>query len=270
MLPDVEIVRGIHGDFLCFKTNDFISGHIRARGVWGETELNLATLLSEGMANPLILDIGANLGAFSIPVAKRFNTAGAIVHAFEAQRIVFQQLCANVILNRLQNVFAHHVAVGSECGVVRMPKIDYENTLNIGAVSLLPEIRKVSQVSYSETESEEIRMISIDSLDLRGRCTFVKIDVEGFESEVIKGMARFLENNSFPPICFEEWRKGKFSGAAGAEVEKRQAETRNVLSNMGYGFGNLGTNVLAQHPDAIARAGLVTQSDQTIRIVRER
>ena len=270
MLPEVEIVRGLHADFLCFKTNDFISSHIRKKGIWGEAELNLALLLSERMEKPLILDIGANLGAFSVPVAKLLAQTGATVHAFEAQRIVFQQLCANVILNRLQNVVTHHVAVGSEIGVASIPKIDYENTLNIGAVSLLPEIQKVSQVAYSEAEHEKIRMISIDSLDLDGQCTFVKIDVEGFESEVIAGMFGFLKKNRFPPVFFEECRKGKFSGAAGAEVEVRQAKTRGLLSKLGYDFGILGTNVIAQHPDAVARVNFIYQEGEIVRVVRGR
>jgi FkbM family methyltransferase len=270
MLPETEIVHGVHADFLCFKTNDFISNHIREKGIWGEAELNLALLFSGGMEKPLILDIGANLGAFSIPVAKILASADAIVYAFEAQRIVFQQLCANAILNRLGNVIACHAAVGSSAGIARIPKVDYENTLNIGAVSLLPEIQKVSQVAYSDTEHEEIRMISIDSLGLEGRCTFVKIDVEGFESEVISGMLGFLEKNSFPPVFFEEWRKGKFGGAAGAEVEMRQARTKSNLAALGYDFNILGTNVIAQHPDAAARVGLVRQDDQTINLVRLR
>lgn len=35
MLPEVEVVHGKHCDFLCFKTNDFISQHIRNNGFWG-------------------------------------------------------------------------------------------------------------------------------------------------------------------------------------------------------------------------------------------
>ena len=39
MLPEVEIVKGVHGDFLCFRTQDFISHAIRRYGVWGEKSL---------------------------------------------------------------------------------------------------------------------------------------------------------------------------------------------------------------------------------------
>lgn len=209
------------------------------------------------------------MGAFSCPVAKKLNKLGAVIHAFEAQRIVFQQLCGNVFLNGLDNVHTYNVAVGATSGVIRIPRIDYQKTQNIGAVSLIPEIQKVTQVAYSETCYEEVKMQSIDSIDLKGKCTFVKIDVEGYESEVIAGMVGFIEKSCFPAIFFEEWRKGKFSGEAGITVEKRQVKTRELLSQIGYSFTNLGTDVIAQHPNAISRLSFFRQYDQTIKIVRE-
>lgn len=270
MLPEVEIVKGIYGDFLCFRTSDLISNAIRRCGVWGEKEIGIALLASENQANPLILDIGANLGAFSIPVAKKLAQAGAIVHAFEAQRVVFQQLCANVILNRLDNVVTHHVALGAQPGVIRVPKIDYQKTENIGAVSLIPEIREVTPVAYSATESEDVAMTTVDALGVKGACTFIKIDVEGFESEVIKGMRGFVEEQSFPPILFEEWGARQFAGTAGAIVEARKAEVRSMLTAIGYAFVAMGTEVLAQHPKARARLGFVPVSGGQHKVVRER
>lgn len=270
MLPDVEIVEGREGRFLCFRTHDFISDHIRSHGVWGEIESGLATLMCEGVTAPLILDVGANLGAFSIPVAKKLGPAGAVVHAFEPQRIVFQQLCGNIFLNRLDNVFTHQLALGSETKTIRLPKVDYHNTLNIGSVSLIPGIQKVTRVAYSETEAEDVRMTTIDAMALPGRCAFIKLDVEGFESEVIAGARAFLEANGFPPILFEEWRKGKFTGAVGEEIEQRQAQTRGALGKLGYEFIHINTDVIAQHPGALAKVALRKQDDQTFKIVRER
>jgi FkbM family methyltransferase len=271
MLPDIEIVQGTYDRFLCFKTDDFVSRLIRAHGVWGESESCLAILMCEGFSSPLVLDVGANLGGFTVPVAKKLSQSGGILHAFEPQRIVFQQLCGNVILNRLDNVFAHNVALGSETKKIEIPRIDYHKTQNIGAVSLIPEIQKVTKVAYSDTSSEEVHVTSIDSLAPRGRCAFVKIDVEGFESEVIKGGVVFLEENAFPPVLFEEWRKGKFSGAAGESVEQRQAQAREALANLGYQLVSLEANLLlAQHPKGHAEVVLMKQFDHSTRIVRVR
>jgi len=117
---------------------------------------------------------------------------------------------------------------------MNLPKIDYFQTKNIGAVSLLLEIQRISNVSYHSSETEKIEIQTLESLQIDGQCSFIKIDVEGFESEVISGSLDFLARQSFPPILFEEWRKGKFSGDTGDMVEERQAKTRSLLSNLGY------------------------------------
>jgi FkbM family methyltransferase len=226
--------------------------------------------MSSGMSDAFVLDIGANLGAFSIPVARRVAAHGAHVYAFEAQRIIFQQLCGNVFLNRVGNCFAYNVAVGASDGMMRLPKIDYLRSENIGSVSLLPEIQDVTRVSYSRTEFEEVELKALDSFRFKGRCSFIKIDVEGFESEVLKGALRLIETNDFPPVLFEEWRKGKFTGAAGKSVERRQEETRSLLSGLGYNFLHLGTDILAQHPKSLAQVHVEMSSDQRGKLVRVR
>jgi FkbM family methyltransferase len=269
MLPEIEIVQGTHGKFLCFKTDDFISRQIRKKGAWGTTEAGIAMLMSEGFTRPTILDVGANLGAFSVPVARHLDRTGGIVHAFEPQRIIFQQLCGNLVLNQLENVYTHNIALGAAPGSVNVRKIDYHKTLNIGAASLVPEIQQVAQVAYLNTEFETMQIASIDSLGLGGGCAFIKIDVEGFESEVIKGAITFLENNAFPPIFFEEWRKGKFSGATDEVVARRQEETRALLSGMGYRFTKINTDVLAQHPKWNAKLAVAPRPDGTMDIFRE-
>lgn len=114
----------------------------------------------------------------------------------------------------------------------------------------MSEIQPITNVSYHPTDTEKIEIKTLDSLQIDGQCSFIKIDVEGYESEVIAGSIDFLERQSFPPILFEEWRKGKFSGEVGNAVDKRQAKTRLLLSNLGYQFLNFGLETLAQHPNA--------------------
>lgn len=270
MLPDIEILEAASGRYMCFKTRDLITDHIRKHGQWGHLEVEIAILLSSGLSGALVLDIGANMGSFSVPVARRLSGYGAAVHAFEAQRIVFQQLCGNIFLNGVSNCFTYNVAVGASNGTVRLPRIDYLRSENIGSVSLLPEIQDVTRVSYSKTDFEEVQLKAIDSLKLTGRCSFIKIDVEGFESEVLTGAVGFIEANDFPPVLFEEWRKGKFDGEAGKTVEKRQGETRSLLSRLGYKLLNLGTDTLAQHPNALAQVEIRMSSDQRGTLVRVR
>ncbi|MSO70388.1 MAG: hypothetical protein EXQ98_08980 [Alphaproteobacteria bacterium] len=63
------------------------------------------------------------------------------VTSFEAQRVVYYQLCGNIYLNRLDNVFAHHLAIGDSIGHIDGPVLDYATETNIGALSLDRNIR---------------------------------------------------------------------------------------------------------------------------------
>ena len=91
--------------------------------------------------------------------------------------------------------------------------------------------------------------------------------MEGFESEVIAGSLDFLVKQSFPPILFEEWRQGKFSGDVNEMIEKRHAKTRSLLGNLGYQFLNLGLEILAQHPNSKTEA-ILEQSNSGHRVLK--
>ena len=59
-----------------------------------------------------IIDIGGNNGNFAIDFAHMVGDNGK-VHSFEPQRLIYYQLCGNVFINGLDNVYCHNLAVGS-------------------------------------------------------------------------------------------------------------------------------------------------------------
>ena len=67
--------------------------------------------------------MGANFGCFALALARIAGPKGK-VHAFEAQRVIFDMLCGSVALNGLTQVFCHHVAVGDREGVIEVPQFD--------------------------------------------------------------------------------------------------------------------------------------------------
>ena len=104
-----------------------------------------------------------------------------VVHAFEPQRLMFQLLCANVALNSCANVFTHQTAVGAASDTLLVPSLDPAECHNYGGLSLLrPE------------PGEPVPSITIDSLDLRD-CQFIKINVEGMETEALHGAVATIE-----------------------------------------------------------------------------
>lgn len=78
-------------------------------GEWAEQETELlAGLLEEGQT---VLEVGGQWGAHALWMARAVGPQGS-VHVAEPDRLHVQQLCANVALNGLTQVFTHHVELG--------------------------------------------------------------------------------------------------------------------------------------------------------------
>ena len=137
MLPIVNLIPCNDVNFLLFDTNDAISTFLKADGVWEESLLRLSKVLLLGIPQPLVLDIGANLGAYCVPLVKEIASRGGLIFAWEPQRIVYYQLCANIFVNSLDNIFAFNLALGDESGVVQIPENNYSICENIGAFSII-------------------------------------------------------------------------------------------------------------------------------------
>jgi FkbM family methyltransferase len=149
----------------------------------------------------VVVEAGANIGAHSVPLARRVGTGGA-VHAFEPQHFVFCLLAANLALNELPQGYAHHAALGTTSGTIDVPPLDYGRRNNFGGLSL----DGMSTARILEgTRSEPVRLMTVDSLGLE-RLRLLKIDVEGMERAVLLG-ARDTIRRCRPLLYFEADRK---------------------------------------------------------------
>jgi len=194
-------------NFLFFNAVDGLTNAmIRDDGDWEEHIKEKSRELLRDITAPVVLDIGANLGAYCISIAKDIQAKNGVVYAFEPQRIIYYQLCANIVLNRLDNIHALQQAVGNYDGLIDIPEINYENNPNIGAFSFIKEYRDAHGLNASMlNKNTKVPIIQLNSLELPHRVDLIKIDVEGFEINVLKGSAKFLKRNNFPPILFEVW-----------------------------------------------------------------
>lgn len=169
---------------------DYIGREIAVRGRFEGDELSVLadflTALNARFSRAVALDIGANVGNHSLFFAKLFQT----VHAFEPNPRTFGLLKVNSEL--ADNIVAHNVALGSRPGKASLNF----NPLNIGEASLNPIMRGPSDV--------EIQIERLDDLSGQlGQVAFIKLDVEGFETEVISGAKTVLERFR-PVIAFEQ------------------------------------------------------------------
>ena len=250
MLPRVDLIKADEHSWLLLNSPDHISENIRKNGFWGRTEEGIAKVFLQNRKNLNILDVGANIGGFTLPIAKYISSTNGKVYAFEPQRIVFQQFCANVFLNRLDNVHAFNIALGDTECEIEIPELDFWKSQNIGGFSVDANIREkikseaLEGKNFTNTESRKICSIeqkTLDSFKFGFDINFIKVDVEGYELEFFQGGSQTIKSNCFPPILFELWEGREW-------YEQKAQQTKNVLADLGYNFSQFGREILAQHP----------------------
>ena len=249
MLPRVDLIRCEEFTYCLLNSPDHIGSFIKQNGFWGKLESTVCSILVDGLESPVIIDAGANIGGFTLPIAKKIANLNGVIHSFEPQRIVFQQLCTNIFINRLDNVYTHNVALGDECKLLELPELNFDESQNVGGFSIDEGIRLEIEedgkkgnnfTNKLENKKNEVRQITLDSLNLFKSIAFLKIDVEGFELELFKGSVETIKSNNFPPIIFEVWDKNWYANKA--------LLTKEYLLNFGYTFYEFGRDIVAQHP----------------------
>lgn len=130
-----------------------------------------------------VFDIGANIGLTSLLMARLLGETSKI-YAFEPGRNIYRLLKANIDINGLNNkIFPVQAAVSEHEGVVHFS----ENSAYGHISQTGDEVKMISVPSYKNENG-------LDKID------FVKIDVEGFEPEVFRGLC---ELTSRPVVFFE-------------------------------------------------------------------
>jgi FkbM family methyltransferase len=137
----------------------------------------------------LFIDIGANVGSYTILASgvKRAETL-----SFEPSQETFQKLQRNVQINKLDDlVIAHNIGLGSETGILKFTKsLDTVNHIVKGADH---------QNGFEDIEVKRLD----DLLPEFQKPTLIKIDVEGFETEVLMGAEATLINQNLKAIIIE-------------------------------------------------------------------
>jgi FkbM family methyltransferase len=242
-LPASDIVAGPNGlRYILFSDTDTrgISSCIRRQGTYEVNMQVIATaLLNARPASGRVIDIGSNLGSFTIPLAHAFKTHK--FDCFEVQRPIYYQLCGNIVLNGLANVVAHQIGLGSSAGEIEVALPRYEDDINLGSFSLNAACRESVRGGNFEGEKVKIKLINLDSLCL-DEVRLIKIDVEGMELDVLRGASGTLIRNGFPPIIYEAWNFDWYAS--------QKAELERFLVELGYVITNFdgSENFVAQHP----------------------
>ena len=210
-----------------FSVRDTFVGFPIAVGVFEPDVQDAFRLLVRPGMN--CLDIGANLGYYSIRMAAIVRREGGRVFSFEPDDFAFALLTRNCQENQLQDVITRfRFACGEEDREARLYKDP--NPANYGGMSLRPPSPTSVSVSVS--------LKTVDSVISPGaRIDFAKIDVEGYEPLVVDGMRRILAESS--PVLLCEFNTSALR-AAGAEEPARFLEQLSALGYTLYEAGAFG------------------------------
>jgi len=157
-----------------------------------ETDMVLKLMPSDGC----FMDIGANVGWYSILIAKAIQ--GAYVYAFEPIPSTYQLLLRNIALNNVDGIHTHNFALGEREQVVQF-YFHPENSDSASSVNIL------------ERQDTQLLAVPVHRLDdvmasLSQKVDFLKCDVEGAELLVLRGALHTIERDK-PVIFLEMLRK---------------------------------------------------------------
>nr|WP_294794369.1 FkbM family methyltransferase [uncultured Mucilaginibacter sp.] len=140
------------------------------------------------------LDIGGNIGLQSLRMSACIGSEGKI-YAFEPLHHIQEKFKKNMALNKASNVTLFEVALSDESGEMSF-ELD-KNTWNQGTFSLKNE------VTGTDTQKVIIKIADeLPEIQQLEKLALIKIDVEGFEYNVLRGLKATLQKHR-PRIIFE-------------------------------------------------------------------
>lgn len=219
---------------------DYIGREVALRGQFEHEELavldDFLAPLAGRFAVATALDIGANIGNHSLFFARRFRS----VHAFEPNPRTFGVLSVNARL--VDNITPHNIGLGAEPGTLSLAF----DPLNVGEASLVSSADAAS-ASSQRLNHCDVRVERLDDIagDF-GAVALVKIDVEGFEPQVLRGGAKFLRDQR-PVIVFEQ---------NGSAFVDGRSETVELLQAAGYALCVMAKRHVSGNPLGQMMSGL--------------
>ena len=225
-----------------FAENNIHSSHVNVQGhemyLDSSDSLRLSTngvfepytteVIKQNISNgDLVMDIGANIGYFTLIMAKGITENGK-VFSFEPEPKNFKLLKKNVEINNYSNVILEKKAIGNKTGIAKLYLADRKNNIFHSGMHRIFRSDLVSQISNPVS----INIIKLDDYlqDLKfiKKIRLIKIDVEGAEFDVLKGMSKILDENKGIKIVME------FSSENLEDYGSNPSDVIDFLINKGF------------------------------------
>ncbi len=175
---------------LICQLTDWIPWNVYLHGSYIVEETYEKFLLKTAKECRTVFDVGANIGYYTVQFAQKTNCT---VYAFEPMEYQYNTLLRNLELNSLSDVHPTKKIVSDSEGKQRIYFSGMENTA-------------ASSVVNESDEFEEVPCISLDGFCAQNhieQIDLIKIDVEGFEFNVLKGLENMLKNQKISHLFIE-------------------------------------------------------------------
>jgi FkbM family methyltransferase len=159
-------------------------------------EFRLMRKLCHDLGPGTVVDVGANMGLYV--VLARTVTQHPIV-AFEPVPFLFDLMRRNILHNGIKNIDTHRMACGAEPGVVslaaHMNASIVPGTLAATAKPSTGDFNADAQAARSEDRLAEAPLTTLDEAMGNRPVALLKIDCEGYELDVLRGVRGILERD---------------------------------------------------------------------------
>lgn len=185
-----------------------------------EKEINLVkTFIKSGTDS---IDVGVYRGVYSYEMSKYSEK----VHSFEPNPIIFKYIEKN-LKKFIKNIHLYNFALSNQSKTINL-KIPIRNSNS--NKEIFEEYYEMGRATihnennFENYENFKIKTKTIDELSFDNKISFIKIDVEGHELEVIEGAKNTIKNDK--PILLVEIEK--------QYTKKEVAESINFINSLGY------------------------------------
>jgi len=193
----------------------------------------------------VFLDVGANIGTFTIPAATAVGPQGVVL-AVEASPRIHHYLATNIELNQCANVIQEQCVASDHSGTCEFYEAPVEK---FGMGSVGPQFGVAPLALRAATLDSLAEQHHLERVDV------IKVDVEGYEAAVFRGAQNVLRAPNPPLIAFEfcDWAEERIPGA-------RIGDAQRVLGEAGYQMWRLSDYGRGRAP----LNGLLTSGFETI------
>ena len=179
--------------------------------------------------NDIVFDIGANTGVICNWFAHRCEA----VHAFEPHPANIDTINTQITLRNMQNITLHHFAIGKENTTMKLHVKGFHGHHSLGDVDNSPTI---NQIDVDVRRLDDI----VAELEIN-HINFLKIDVEGFEEDVLLGAQKLLANKQIDYVLFE------LQNTILHSINRTSQQVLQPLFDAGYQIIDLNGNLVVEN-----------------------